>query len=314
MLMFVARAALGGGPNLVCTVLLLTIVAHVSLGRPLGRRLHLQLDNTTAENKNNTLLGFVALLVAWGVFEGATVFFLPVGHTFNELDSAFSPLITAMHATVIPTISSMLAVIGSVLSVKRIRVVRNLPHLWDFSAYLAQHMHHLGGFATSQQSSGMHEFNFSRDAEGRVRMHARQSSQASTWFPEGEGDLVFKTVQNRSVAPPIAEIGTDSSWYRSAVLVGVRRWLPFLGMSPDELNRASAEWDRTFADIPLDGDLSKLPETERLVWPILQPRSQTTLDTLDIGISLFVCRLSSDHVSSVCSPIVTSEGSFSGLP
>lgn len=281
MLMYVARAALGGGPNLVCTVLLLTIVTHISLGRPLGRRLHVQLDNTTAENKNNTLLSFVALLVAWGVFDGATVFFMPVGHTFNELDSAFSPLISAMHATVIPTISAMLSIIGMVLSTKRVREVRSLPHLWDFATYLDSHTYHLGGFATTQQSSGMHEFNFSRDAEGNVRMHARQSSQASTWLPEGEGDLVFEKVPDRNVPPPIAKISADSSWARTAVLAGVRRWLPFLGLTPDGFNKASAEWDQIFAEMPLDGDVTKLSDKDRMVWPILKPRSESTLDTHD---------------------------------
>lgn len=93
MLIFIARAALCGGSNLVCTVLMLTLAHHVAVGRPLGRRLHLQLDNTTAENKNSTVLGFVALLVQWGVFAEASIFFMPKGHTFNLLDQTFSPLI-----------------------------------------------------------------------------------------------------------------------------------------------------------------------------------------------------------------------------
>ena len=90
---------------MVSTVLLLSLMRHVELGRPLGARLHLQLDNTTAENKNKTLLGTVGLLVAWGVFEEVVVFFLPVGHTFNELDAAFGPLITELLRRVIVTMS-----------------------------------------------------------------------------------------------------------------------------------------------------------------------------------------------------------------
>ena len=52
MMVFIARAGLGGGANLVCTVLMLSLFTHVGLGRILGAELHLQLDNTTAENKN----------------------------------------------------------------------------------------------------------------------------------------------------------------------------------------------------------------------------------------------------------------------
>lgn len=37
MMVFLARAALGGGANLVCTVLLLALAARVALGKPLGR-------------------------------------------------------------------------------------------------------------------------------------------------------------------------------------------------------------------------------------------------------------------------------------
>jgi hypothetical protein len=41
----------------------------------------LQLDNTSQENKNNRLFGFLAVLVEAGVFEEIIVNFLPVGHT-----------------------------------------------------------------------------------------------------------------------------------------------------------------------------------------------------------------------------------------
>lgn len=272
MFVFVARAALGGGANLICTVLMLTLSAHVVLGRPLGKRLHLQLDNTTSENKNKTLLGFVALLVAWEVFDSATIFFLPVGHTYNELDGAFGPLITTLLKTVIPTISAMLCFIESVLASKKVRVVRNIPHVWDFNTYLEPHMHSIGGFTNTQQSSGMHEFHFKRDTQGQVRMLARQSSQASTWHTEGEGDLVFKSVPEMSVAPPIAPMNKDAAWDRLGVSVNVRRWLPYLGLSPKDLNDAELEWERVFASLPPDGDVTRLPSNEIMEWPSLPCR------------------------------------------
>ena len=53
-------------------------------------KLQLQLDNTCKDNKNHFLLGYCALLLAQGLFEEVEVFFLPVGHTHNEVDQIFS--------------------------------------------------------------------------------------------------------------------------------------------------------------------------------------------------------------------------------
>jgi hypothetical protein len=45
------------------------------------KRLVLQADNTTSQNKNSYLVGFLALLVSIGLFEVVELYFLPVGHT-----------------------------------------------------------------------------------------------------------------------------------------------------------------------------------------------------------------------------------------
>lgn len=279
MYVYIAREALGGGPNLVCTVLCLSILEHIHMGRPLGTKLHLQLDNTTSENKNLTVIGFVALLVAWGVFREATIFFMPVGHTYNELDATFTPLIEMLMANVVPTVSALVEFIQLSLATKRVRTVQNLPHLWDFTTYLKQFMHsHIGGFTNTQQSSGMHEFYFGRNSDGEVRMRSRQSSQSSTWLPEGEGDPIFRDdIPDPAQPPPIAPISSDMSWEKASVAVNVRRWLPFLGLSCDELNKAAAEWEKIFDSMPLNGDITCLPEDQHLQWVAL-PAHTDVLD------------------------------------
>lgn len=270
MLVFCARVALGGGANMVATVLLLTLMLHVELGRTLGVKLHLQVDNTVAENKNKTIIGVAALLVAWKVFHEVTIFYLPVGHTYNELDAAFSPLITALLRQVIATVTGMIAAISEALAGKRVRVVRYIHHLWDFDAWMREHMHDIGGFARTQQSSGMHEFHLFRDSEGHVRLTARQSSQSTTWLPEGDGELVFKSVPSASAAPPIASVRyAGSAWKRDEVQTNVRRWLPHLGLHTDELNAAIKEWENTFAAAVEDS--STLPSELCLRWtPLLE--------------------------------------------
>jgi len=57
--------------------------------------LFLQMDNCTRENKNRFTLSYVEFLVSMGVFLEATVAFLPIGHTHEDIDQLFSR--TATH-------------------------------------------------------------------------------------------------------------------------------------------------------------------------------------------------------------------------
>lgn len=61
-----------------------------ALGAGLPPHLHLQMDNTSRDNKNHYLIGFAGMLVAERIFQEVRVFFLPVGHTHNEIDQTFS--------------------------------------------------------------------------------------------------------------------------------------------------------------------------------------------------------------------------------
>ncbi|CAE7219733.1 unnamed protein product [Symbiodinium sp. CCMP2592] len=61
----------------------------VRLGRPLPREFVLWTDNTTRENKNNTLLAFMSLLIHRGVFSLSCVSCHIEGHTHNILDQLF---------------------------------------------------------------------------------------------------------------------------------------------------------------------------------------------------------------------------------
>ena len=124
MMAYIARTCIGGGANLVCTVMMLALFCHHKLGRSLGHVFHLQLDNTTSENKCLCVIACVALLVHRRYFLQGRIFFLHVGHTYNDLDQTFSPLITAMLQKVMPTISALVSYLLSKLAVQRIREVR----------------------------------------------------------------------------------------------------------------------------------------------------------------------------------------------
>jgi len=47
--------------------------------------IYLQLDNTSKQNKNKFMLGYLACLVAWGVCRQVIISFLPVGHTHEDI-------------------------------------------------------------------------------------------------------------------------------------------------------------------------------------------------------------------------------------
>lgn len=56
----------------------------------LPRTLYIQVDNCTKENKNRYFLSYLECLLRWKVFDEIEVGFLPVGHTHEDIDQAFS--------------------------------------------------------------------------------------------------------------------------------------------------------------------------------------------------------------------------------
>ncbi|MEM9681301.1 MAG: hypothetical protein AAF901_13340, partial [Bacteroidota bacterium] len=56
----------------------------------LPKILYVQMDNCTRENKNRYLMAHLECLVSWGLFESIEVGFLPIGHTHEDIDQAFS--------------------------------------------------------------------------------------------------------------------------------------------------------------------------------------------------------------------------------
>ena len=112
--------------------------------------------------------------------------------------------------------------------------------------------------------SGMHEFLLRKDGQGQVRLWFRKSSQASTWFPQGEGMLVFKTIPEGQ--PELKRGKPDAKWCRDKVETTVKAWFQFMSVLPTEAARIKATWTARFESLPLDGDTSQLPESQKLQW------------------------------------------------
>ena len=70
----------------------ITIIHHVLThwSGNLPQVLYLQLDNTSRENKNQFVFGYISMLVELRIFQKVKVGFLLVGHTHDHIEQMFS--------------------------------------------------------------------------------------------------------------------------------------------------------------------------------------------------------------------------------
>ena len=86
---FIVHNSSKAGANLMLTVVWVTLLRMRDYHGYLPDELHLQLDSTSAENKNSTVISFCAWLVARGTVKRVRLFYLPVGHTHIIIDQVF---------------------------------------------------------------------------------------------------------------------------------------------------------------------------------------------------------------------------------
>ena len=265
MLAFVTRDGLGSGPNLSCTVLYLGLLNMVASGHAIAPVFNVLLDNTTGDNKNTTMIYFLAWLVAIDATEEASFFCMLVGHTYSRIDQSFRALICQLLSAPIWTVGMLLQHIQRFLSAYNCKACIELHSLWDWKEYFEPHIHQkFGGFATGQFGSGMHEFVLRKDSAGQVRLWLRKSSRASTWLPDDGGYLVFKSLPTGP--PKLARGKTDAQWNKSTVLKTVRAWFKHMSVDPREAYRLEQEWEARFQTVPPDGDMEQLSPSQKLQW------------------------------------------------
>ena len=102
---------------------------------PLPKNLFVQLDNCSRENKNKYVMGYLELLVATSVFDSVECGFLPVGHTHEDVDQAFSTTASRLRVTDAITLDDMHEVLsttyGGHVHVERLLRVANFSGLCD---------------------------------------------------------------------------------------------------------------------------------------------------------------------------------------
>ena len=114
--------------------------------------LHIQLDNTSGTNKNNTVLAFLAMCVAMGLVASCSLCFLRPGHTHEDIDQLFGSL-SSYVKRMLPVARS----IGDFIhcfeeffeKLKRqhepVAVVRRIDHIRDWKGYFESANRHLCG-------------------------------------------------------------------------------------------------------------------------------------------------------------------------
>lgn len=158
--------------------------------------------------------------------------------------------------------------------------MRFLQNTFDFTAWLKPHLCNIDGFASSpaQKTGGMHEFIFSRDAQGKAVMHHRQSSQASGWLPDGPGVRVFTTTPTGRPAP--TPFRDSTSWKQDLVQANVERWMPYVAHQPEDQQRCSRVWTAYWPK----GSVLDLKEEERLAFaPLPDQPPESVLANLARG-------------------------------
>ena len=166
MLCYVARAGLGGGPNLSLTLLYLSLCHLVDRKIPLGSRYNILMDNTGGDNKHAEMICFLGWLVLQDHFHDASFFCQLKGHTFTILDQSFNTMISQLLGCFIYTVPALLRLIFRFLQPYGCQEVIELHQLWDWSQAFKPHIIRMGGFCTSQFGSGMHECYIRKDNEG----------------------------------------------------------------------------------------------------------------------------------------------------
>ena len=119
-------------------------------------------------------------------------------------------------------------------------------------------------FVAGKFGSGMHEFVLRKGPDGHVRLWYRKSSQATSWLPDGDGMLVFKSLPQGQ--PELKKGKPDATWRRDEVERTVKAWFQYMAVLPTIAVKIKNDWQIRFAALPPEGDVSKLPASQKLVW------------------------------------------------
>ena len=158
--------------EVLCRALDQVLAISKKTGRPMPRHLVIQSDNTTAQAKNSVVSVFLAYLVAMGYFTTATLNFLTVGHTHEDVDRLFAMiLLLVLRPKLWETPEEMNALIEEALrplsqGKKEELIVQEVQHIRDFDTWLgAMGVHLYNAFVTRNGREASHAFTYKTGAD-----------------------------------------------------------------------------------------------------------------------------------------------------
>ena len=185
-------------------------------GRPMPKHLVIQSDNTTAQAKNSLASLFLAFLVAKGHFATATLNFLTVGHTHEDVDRMFALILLLVLRPLsweTPMELNELiekALTPFIVAKKEELVVQEIGKIRDFDAWLGSmgiQLHN--AFVSRNGREASHAFTYKVRSDLTVAQMRDIPRRRRRRFEEHEED-VFALVKGRmhmvKTQPPVLAI------------------------------------------------------------------------------------------------------------
>ena len=282
------------GADLTITIVHLAVLAAlVDRGGVLPQELHLQLDNTSGDNKNEAMVLYAAWLVETGQVLRVRLFFLPKGHTHILIDQLFGRITVGCRGKTIPSVADLLRIISEQMARKSARKysfksAESLQHTWSWTEFLrSARRHTIGGMNTAEFNyGGYHDLLITADSEGSARFSCRQSSQSTFYEPQDQpqGALIWKDGPPRGL-PGVAPFFLPTEWGRDAIMASVRAVEDLLKttLSLSQLQTMRHNWENTFAAMPSSSaDLRADQVSSCTLWTAIAAPDQRAARHLDI--------------------------------
>jgi len=177
--------------------LTITIIHHVisHWSGNLPRVLYLQLDNTSRENKNQIVFGYLNMLVELGIFEKVKVGFLIVGHTHDHIDQMFSRFAVTLGRKNVGSLPSLIKVIRKTYSPEP--VVLTLEETIDMRRFILGSHGEERCIEKLNDISFQHQFRI-KNIDGKTLIWGKKYSTSVEWGPTS-GLTFLKFIPNRQI-------------------------------------------------------------------------------------------------------------------
>lgn len=195
--------------------------------------LYLQADNCYAENKNQFMLAFLSMLVLRGVFREIYLYFLPSGHTHEDVDQMFSVFRKELNISSAELPEDLLALLErAYVAEATCPSFLEIMQVWDWKVWLGQHINDV------QHQSQPRAFRFFQH-EDVVVCQAKKGATDGLW---GDMHCILPHLPPGSPAPiprtPLPEKTVAQTTYalRSDVIAAEKksRWAGILEQQPGE--------------------------------------------------------------------------------